>query len=125
MAKTEMKFELRENPTMRVEIGGVGCDVELGNPTFVLAAAEWQRKLEAAAADGAGAAELAALASDGLAMVADAVGDEAAERLVGGRNRLNFYRLVDVVRALTAVLSSERSLEAMRGAAADVATLDE
>lgn len=125
MAKTEMTFELRENPTMRVEIGGVACDVELGNPTFVLAAAEWQRKLEAASGEGAGAGELAALASDGLAMVADAVGDEAAERLVGGRNRLNFYRLVDVVRALTAVLSSERSMEAMRGAAAGVATLDE
>lgn len=125
MAKTEMTFELRENPTMGVEIGGVACDVELGNPTFVLAAAEWQRKLEAASREGAGAGELAALASDGLAMVADAVGDEAAERLVGGRNRLNFYRLVDVVRALTAVLSSERSMEAMRGAAAGVATLDE
>lgn len=120
----EMTFELRDNPTMSVEIGGVECEVELGNPTFVLAAAEWQEKLSQVAEQGAGLKALGELASEGFAMVAAAVGDEAAGKLVGGRNRLNFYRLADVVGALSRVLSSERSLEAMRGAAERVATLD-
>ena len=125
MADAEMTFQLRENPAMRVEIGGVACDVELGNPTFVLAAAEWQRKLEEVAGGDSGIDKLAALADEGFAMVSSAVGDEAATELVGGGNRLNFYRLIDVVRALTEVLSSDRSLEAMRGAAEAVSTLDE
>ncbi len=50
---------------------------------------------------------------------------DAADRLVGGPNALNVYRIIDVVRILVDVVGSEESMEAMRAAAGSTDTLDE
>ena len=64
-------------------------------------------------------------ARSGREIVASAMGDEAADRLVGGSNVLNVYRIIDVVRILVDVVGSDESLEAMRAAAGSIDTLDE
>ncbi len=116
------EYEIERNPVERVSIDGREYDVELGNLTFALDAAEWAESLRSLAGaesmeEGDLASRFEALCSAGRSMVASLVGDEAAEELVGGRNRLNIYRLMGVVGALADVVSGEASMRAMAEAA--------
>lgn len=119
------KYTLRKNPTMAIEVDGRPYEVQLGNVSFLLDADEWQRGLERLAKPGAGADDARRLAESGRAIVATALGDEAADELVGGENRLNLYRLIDVVRILADAIGSDEAMGAMAGAAAsDASTLE-
>ena len=53
------------------------------------------------------------------------MGEQAADRLVGGSNALNVYRIIDVIRILVDVIGSDESIKAMRAAASSTNTLDE
>ena len=64
-------------------------------------------------------------ARSGREIVASAMGEQAAERLVGGSNALNVYRIIDVIRILVDVIGSDESIKAMRAAASSTNTLDE
>lgn len=125
MAKS---YTLRKNPTAEITIDGEKYEVELGNPSFIFAADEWRRALTGISEKLSEDDQMKALreaARSGREIVASAMGDEAADRLVGGSNALNVYRIIDVVRILVDVVGSDESMEAMRAAAGTTDTLDE
>lgn len=123
------KYTLRKNPVAEIEIDGEPYEVQLGNLSFAVEVAKWERSLRGIASGEVGREELVSvfgrLADEGRELVASLVGDAAAEELVGGRNALNFYRLIDVVRILADVVSGEESMEAMRAVSAAPETADE
>lgn len=125
MAKS---YTLRRNPTEQITIDGEEYEVELGNPSFIFAADEWRRSLTGIS-DKLGEDEqmkaLREAARNGREIVASAMGEQAADRLVGGSNALNVYRIIDVIRILVDVVGSDESIEAMRSAAGSTDTLDE
>ena len=125
MAKS---YTLRRNPTEQITIDGEEYEVELGNPSFIFAADEWRRSLtgisEKLGEDDQRKA-LREAARSGREIVASAMGEQAADRLVGGSNALNVYRIIDVIRILVDVVGSDESSEAMRAAAGSTDTLDE
>lgn len=121
-------YALRKNPTAQINIDGEEYEVELGNPSFVFAADEWRRALAGISERAGEDDQMKALrdaARSGREIVASAMGEDAADRLVGGPNALNVYRIIDVVRILVDVVGSEESMEAMRAAAGSTDTLDE
>ena len=125
MAKS---YTLRKNPTEQITIDGEEYEVELGNPSFIFAADEWRRTLTGISEKLGEDDEMKALreaARSGREIVASAMGEQAAERLVGGSNALNVYRIIDVIRILVDVIGSDESIEAMRAAAGSTDTLDE
>lgn len=121
-------YTLRKNPAAEITIDGEKYEVELGNPSFIFAADEWRRALTGISEKLSEDEQMKALreaARSGREIVASAMGDEAADRLVGGSNALNVYRIIDVVRILVDVVGSDESMEAMRAAAGSTDTLDE
>lgn len=125
MAKS---YTLRKNPTEKITIDGEEYEVELGNPSFIFAADEWRRTLTGISEKLGEDDQMKALreaARSGREIVASAMGEQAADRLVGGSNALNVYRIIDVIRILVDVVGSDESIEAMRAAAGSTDTLDE
>nr|DAL82001.1 MAG TPA: hypothetical protein [Caudoviricetes sp.] len=125
MAKS---YTLRKNPTEQITIDGEEYEVELGNPSFIFAADEWRRALTGISEKLGEDDQMKALreaARSGREIVASAMGEQAADRLVGGPNALNVYRIIDVIRILVDVVGSGESIEAMRAAAGSTDTLDE
>lgn len=125
MAKS---YTLRKNPTEQITIDGEEYEVELGNPSFIFAADEWRRALTGISEKLGEDDQMKALreaARSGREIVASAMGEQAADRLVGGPNALNVYRIIDVIRILVDVVGSDESIEAMRTAAGSTDTLDE
>lgn len=125
MAKS---YTLRKNPTEQITIDGEEYEVELGNPSFIFAADEWRRALTGISEKLGEDDQMKALREaerSGREIVASAMGEQAADRLVGGPNALNVYRIIDVVRILVDVVGSDESIEAMRAAAGSTDTLDE
>ena len=125
MAKS---YTLRKNPTEQITIDGEEYEVELGNPSFIFAANEWRRALAGISEKLGEDDQMKALreaARSGREIVASAMGEQAADRLVGGPNALNVYRIIDVIRILVDVVGSDESIEAMRAAAGSTDTLDE
>lgn len=125
MAKS---YTLRKNPTEQITIDGEEYEVELGNPSFIFAADEWRRALTGISEKLGEDDQMRALreaARSGREIVASAMGEQAADRLVGGPNALNVYRIIDVIRILVDVVGSDESIEAMRAATGSTDTLDE
>lgn len=125
MAKS---YTLRKNPTEQITIDGEEYEVELGNPSFIFAADEWRRALTGISEKLGEDDQMKALreaAKSGREIVESAMGEQAADRLVGGPNALNVYRIIDVIRILVDVVGSDESIEAMRAAAGSTDTLDE
>lgn len=125
MAKS---YTLRKNPTEQITIDGEEYEVELGNPSFIFAADEWRRALAGISEKLGEDDQMKALreaARSGREIVASAMGEQAADRLVGGSNALNVYRIIDVIRILVDVVGSDESIETMRAAAGSTDTLDE
>lgn len=125
MAKS---YTMRKNPTEQITIDGEEYEVELGNPSFIFAADEWRRSLTGISEKLGEDDQMKALrevARSGREIVASAMGEQAADRLVGGSNALNVYRIIDVIRILVDVVGSDESIEAMRAAAGSTDTLDE
>ena len=122
MAKS---YTLRKNPTEQITIDGEEYEVELGNPSFIFAADEWRRALTGISEKLGEDDQMKALreaARSGREIVASAMGEQAADRLVGGPNALNVYRIIDVIRILVDVVGSDESIEAMRAAAGSTDT---
>lgn len=123
-----MEHVIAQNGTKPVTINGVEYRMEVGNLTMALDIADWQEALEAVQADGgADVSRFRTLADAGVGIVASALGDEAAEDLMGGRNRLNLVRLVQVLNVIAEETSAEDAmaeLTAAMGEFADVADDD-
>lgn len=111
---------LARNPVETVTIDGEDYELELGNYTVALDIKEWADELQgfrSAASDPCDRTDaIASIAVKGLAIVAHAFGDEAAERLMGGGNRLNIIRLVSLMGIILQEAASARSMEAQAAA---------
>lgn len=101
-------YRLDGAPTARVKIEGKTYDVDLGNITFVVEANSWAQRLSSFAglANDEVMDNLATLADEAHNIVAFALGEEAAEELIGKANRLNIYRLMKIISILTEVYSA-------------------
>lgn len=101
-------YKLDGAPTARVKIEGKTYDVDLGNITFVVEANSWAKRLSSFAglANDEVMDNLATLADEAHNIVAFALGEEAADELIGKANRLNIYRLMKIISILTEVYSA-------------------
>ena len=107
---------LPDNPTRAVTINGKAYEMEVGNVTLALDIADWQESVEAVG-DAPGTDAFRELARRGTAIVATALGDAAAEELMGGRNRLNLLRLVRLLGILADEMAGAEAMEALAEAA--------
>lgn len=100
-------YKLDGAPKAKVKIEGKTYDVDLGNITFVVEANSWAQRLSSFAglANDEVMDNLATLADEAHNIVAFALGEEAAEELIGKANRLNIYRLMKIISILTEVYS--------------------
>ena len=100
-------YKLDGAPTAKVKIEGKTYDVDLGNITFVVEANSWAQRLSSFAglANDEVMSNLATLSDEAHNIVAFALGEEAAEELIGKANRLNIYRLMKIISILTEVYS--------------------
>lgn len=101
-------YKLDGAPTAKVKIEGKTYDVDLGNITFVVEANSWAQRLSSFAglANDEVMDNLTTLADEAHNIVAFALGEEAAEELIGKANRLNIYRLMKIISILTEVYSA-------------------
>lgn len=101
-------YKLDGAPTAKVKIEGKTYDVDLGNITFVVEANSWAQRLSSFAglANDEVMDNLTNLADEAHNIVAFALGEEAAEELIGKANRLNIYRLMKIISILTEVYSA-------------------
>lgn len=101
-------YKLDGAPTAKVKIEGKTYDVDLGNITFVVEANSWAKRLSSFAglANDEVMDNLTTLADEAHNIVAFALGEEAAEELIGKANRLNIYRLMKIISILTEVYSA-------------------
>lgn len=101
-------YKLDGAPTAKVKIEGKTYDVDLGNITFVVEANSWAQRLSSFAglANDEVMDNLETLADEAHNIVAFALGEEAAEELIGQANRLNIYRLMKIISILTEVYSA-------------------
>ncbi len=100
-------YKLDGAPTAKVKIEGKTYDVDLGNITFVVEANSWAQRLSSFAglSNDEVMDNLTTLADEAHNIVAFALGEEAAEELIGKANRLNIYRLMKIISILTEVYS--------------------
>ena len=100
-------YRLDGAPKAKVKIEGKTYDVDLGNITFVVEANSWAQRLSSFAglANDEVMDNLTTLADEAHNIVAFALGEEAAEELIGKANRLNIYRLMKIISILTEVYS--------------------
>lgn len=100
-------YKLDGAPTAKVKIEGKTYDVDLGNITFVVEANSWAQRLSSFAGltNDEVMNNLTTLADEAHNIVAFALGEEAAEELIGKANRLNIYRLMKIISILTEVYS--------------------
>lgn len=101
-------YKLDGAPKAKVKIEDKTYDVDLGNITFVVEANSWAQRLSSFAelANDEVMDNLTTLADEAHNIVAFALGEEAAEELIGKANRLNIYRLMKIISILTEVYSA-------------------
>jgi len=101
-------YKLDGAPTAKVKIEGKTYDVDLGNITFVVEANSWATRLSSftGLTNDEVMDNLTTLADEAHNIVAFALGEEAAEELIGKANRLNIYRLMKIISILTEVYSA-------------------
>ena len=100
-------YKLDGAPTAKVKIEGKTYEVNLGNITFVVEANSWAKRLSSftGLTNDEVMDNLTTLADEAHNIVAFALGEEAAEELIGKANRLNIYRLMKIISILTEVYS--------------------
>lgn len=101
-------YKLDGAPKTKVKIEGKTYDVDLGNITFVVEANSWAKRLSSftGLSNDEVMDNLTTLADEAHDIVAFALGEEAAEELIGKANRLNIYRLMKIISILTEVYSA-------------------
>lgn len=101
-------YKLDGAPKAKVKIEGKTYDVDLGNITFVVEANSWAKRLSSfnGLSNDDVMDNLTTLADEAHNIVAFALGEEAAEELIGKANRLNIYRLMKIISILTEVYSA-------------------
>ena len=113
-----IRLDLAESPTLAVAVGDRVLHLELGNFTYVIEIRRWFEDVQA---EGSGVesdmAKLRRVAEDGLAIVSAAfVEPDAADVLLGGRNRLNLSRIVTVLGFIARQTTSPASMAVVQAA---------
>lgn len=101
--------------TKTVTINGTDYEMEVGNVTLALDIGEWVDAL-GAVGDGSDPQAFRTLAVRGRDMVASALGDGAADDLLGGRHRLDLFRMVQLLRIIADEMDADAAMEEMRRA---------
>lgn len=101
--------------TKTVTINGTDYEMEVGNVTLALEISDWVEAL-GAVGDGSDPQAFHALAEQGREMVASALGDRAADDLLGGRHRLDLFRMVQLLRIIADEMDADAAMEEMRRA---------
>ena len=101
-------YKLDGAPTAKVKIEGKTYEVNLGNITFVVEDNSWAKRLSSftGLTNNEVMDNLTTLADEAHNIVAFALGEEAADELIGKANRLNIYRLMKIISILTEVYSA-------------------
>lgn len=105
-------YKLDGAPKAKVKIEGKTYEVDLGNITFVVEANSWAERLSSftGLSNDEVMDNLKTLAEEAHNIVAFALGEEAAEELIGKANRLNIYRLMKIVTILSDVYSDNDAI---------------
>ena len=111
--------------TKTVTINGRDYEMEVGNVTVALDIADWLEAINST--DGSDMAQFRAIAETGRSIVSSALGEQAAEDLIGRRHRLDLLRMVQILNIVAEEMSAEDAMAELRqamGSFADTADDD-
>ncbi|MFC2628787.1 MAG: hypothetical protein ACFNX8_00065 [Lancefieldella rimae] len=112
-------------PKKKIKLDGKTYEMELGNFTFAIDAQEWVEQIQSLSGGEKALGELKELSSKAHSMIASILGEDAAEELVGGQNRLNIYKIVRLLGILAEEIISQDAFDSLASAiTAENETLD-
>lgn len=112
-------------PKKKIKLDGKTYEMELGNFTFVIDAQEWVEQIQSLSGGEKALEELKELSSKAHSMIASILGEDAAEELVGGQNRLNIYKIIRLLGILVEEIISQDAFDSLASAiTAENETLD-
>ena len=112
-------------PKKKIKLDGKTYEMELGNFTFVIDAQEWAEQVQSLSGGEKALGELKELSSKAHSMIASILGEDAAEELVGGQNRLNIYKIIRLLGILVEEITSQDAFDSLASAiTAENETLD-
>ena len=112
-------------PKKKIKLDGKTYEMELGNFTFVIDAQEWAEQIQSLNGGEKALGELKELSSKAHSMIASILGEDAAEELVGGQNRLNIYKIIRLLGILVEEITSQDAFDSLASAiTAENETLD-
>ena len=112
-------------PKKKIKLDGKTYEMELGNFTFAIDAQEWVEQIQSLSGGEKALGELKELSSKAHSMIASILGEDAAEELVGGQNRLNIYKIIRLLGILVEEITSQDAFDSLASAiAAENETLD-
>ena len=112
-------------PKKKIKLDGKTYEMELGNFTFVIDAQEWVEQIQSLSGGEKALGELKELSSKAHSMIASILGEDAAEELVGGQNRLNIYKIIRLLGILIEEIISQDAFDSLASAiTAENETLD-
>lgn len=112
-------------PKKKIKLDGKTYEMELGNFTFVIDAQEWAEQIQSLSGGEKALGELKELSSKAHSMIASILGEDAAEELVGGQNRLNIYKIIRLLGILVEEITSQDAFDSLASAiTAENETLD-
>ncbi|WP_455044600.1 hypothetical protein [Lancefieldella rimae] len=116
---------ISDMPKKKIKLDGKTYEMELGNFTFAIDAQEWVEQIQSLSGGEKALGELKELSSKAHSMIASILGEDAAEELVGGQNRLNIYKIVRLLGILAEEIISQDAFDSLASAiTAENETLD-
>ena len=116
---------ISDMPKKKIKLDGKTYEIELGNFTFAIDAQEWVEQIQSLSGGEKALGELKELSSKAHSMIASILGEDAAEELVGGQNRLNIYKIICLLGILVEEITSQDAFDSLASAiTAENETLD-
>ena len=116
---------ISDMPKKKIKLDGKTYEMELGNFTFAIDAQEWVEQIQSLSGGEKALGELKELSSKAHSMIASILGEDAAEELVGGQNRLNIYKIIRLLGILVEEITSQDAFDSLASAiTAENETLD-
>ena len=116
---------ISDMPKKKIKLDGKTYEMELGNFTFAIDAQEWVEQIQSLSGGEKALGELKELSSKAHSMIASILGEDAAEELVGGQNRLNIYKIIRLLGILVEEIISQDAFDSLASAiTAENETLD-
>lgn len=103
-------------PKKKIKLDGKTYEIELGNFTFAIDAQEWVEQIQSLSGGEKALGELKELSSKAHSMIASILGEDAAEELVGGQNRLNIYKIICLLGILVEEITSQDAFDSLASA---------